>query len=81
MAMTKFISRCSNQVLTIKPSRVQNVDGIVVPVPGEHIRFNNGEYETDEKKEIDFIKKHRLFGNAIFEDKKQAAEANDPAAQ
>lgn len=80
---TKFISRCPNQVLTMKPSRQQVLDGIVFPVPGEHIRFNGGEYETDDKKEINFIQKHRLFGSQIFEDKKaalttQAAADLDP---
>ncbi|MFD7521436.1 hypothetical protein [Paenibacillus chitinolyticus] len=67
--MAKFISRCSNQVLCIKPARVQNHDGIIFPVPGEHIRFNAGEYETEDEKEIEFLRKHRLFGSSIFEDK------------
>jgi hypothetical protein len=70
--MAKFIAKCSNQVLCMKPQRVQVVDGIVLPVPGEHIRFNNGEYETADKKEVEFIKNHRLFGSQIFEDKRGA---------
>jgi hypothetical protein len=65
--MAKFISKCANQVLTMKPQRNQILDGIVFPVQGEHIRFNNGEYETEDKKEIEFIKKHRLFGSQIAE--------------
>ncbi|GIO13539.1 hypothetical protein J19TS2_30940 [Cohnella xylanilytica] len=63
--MAKYQSRCHNQVLCIKPARNSIVDGIVVPVPGEHIRFENSEYETDDKKKIDFIERHRLFGTAI----------------
>jgi hypothetical protein len=61
----KFISKCENQVLTIKPNRQSVQDGIVIHVPGEHIRFQNGEFETTDKKEIEFIKNHRLYGNAI----------------
>jgi len=76
--MAKFMSKCENLVLCIKPNRNQIVDGIVVPVPGEHIRFNAGEYETSEKKEIDFIKKHRLFGSQITEIKRSDAANDQP---
>lgn len=73
--MAKFISRCRNQVLTIKPQRTQIFDGIAQTVPGDHIRFENGEFTVDErseegKKKADFIRGHRLFGNQIFEEKK-----------
>lgn len=67
--MARFISKCSNQVLTIKPSRNQIVEGIVENISGEHIRFENGVYETEDKKELEFLRKHRFFGNRIFEDK------------
>lgn len=77
--MAKFISRCSNQVLTMKPQRTQIIDGIVLPVPGEHIRFENGEYTTNDKKEIEFLKKHRLNGSAFFEDQVQG-QTQQPAA-
>lgn len=68
--MAKFIARCENQVLTMKPQRTQVLDGIVQPVPGQHIRFESGVYETKDKAEIEFIKNHRLFGNQIFLDGK-----------
>lgn len=73
--MAKFISRCSNQVLTMKPQRQQIIDGIVLPVPGEHIRFDNGEFSTSDKKEIEFLRKHRLNGSAFFEDQPQQQQA------
>lgn len=76
--MAKFISRCSNQVLCIKPKRNQILEGVVQVMEGEHIRFENGEFHTDDKKQIDFIKKHRLYGNQIFEDNKTEAE-KEPA--
>jgi homoserine trans-succinylase len=63
----KYVSKCENQVLTIKPNRNQIVDGIVVSVPGEHVRFHNNEYETDDKKIIDWLSKHRLKGTAFVE--------------
>lgn len=74
--MTKFLSECTNQILCMKPARNTVQDGIVIPVPGEHIRFENGEYETADKVEIEFIRKHRLFGSKITEvtDKKPPAE-------
>lgn len=73
----KFLSKCKNQVLCIKPSRAQIVDGITVPIPGEHIRFNSGEYETNNQKEIEFIKKHRLFNSQItaVEEKNEGLDA------
>ncbi len=65
--MAKFLSKCQNQAICMKPSRVQIYDGIAVPVPGQRILFNNGEYETADKKEIDFLRKHSLFGRGITE--------------
>lgn len=65
--MAKFSSRCANQVLCMVQARNSIVEGILVPVPGQHIRFENGEYTTTVKKEVDFIKGHRLFGSSIVE--------------
>lgn len=76
--MAKYQSRCPNQVLCMKPARNSIIDGIVVPVPGEHIRFEQGEYSTDDKKKIEYLESHRLFGSAIVrvdEPKKAAAAA------
>jgi hypothetical protein len=57
----KFISKYENLVLCVKPNRVQIQDGIAMQVPGEHIRFQGFEYETTDKSEIVFLKKHRLY--------------------
>jgi len=78
--MAKFQSRCPNQVLCMKPARNSIVDGIVVPVPGEHIRFHNGEYETTDKDQIAFIRRHRLFGTSIVEVTKSDPEPAAPKA-
>lgn len=65
--MAKFLSKCQNQVLCMVPNRVQIVDGISMPVPGQAIRFDRGEYNTEDKKEINFIRKHALFKVSITE--------------
>jgi len=65
--MAKFISKCPNQVLTVIPNRKQIQDGIVVPVQGKHVRFDQGEYTTEVKQEINFIRQHPLFGVSITE--------------
>lgn len=67
--MAKFLARCENQVLCVKPKRVQIIDGIPHPIEGQHIRFDRGEYETKDKQEIGFLRRHRLFGHQIFEEK------------
>lgn len=74
--MAKFVSQSENQVLCMKPSRNTVQDGIVIQLPGEHIRFYNGEYETTNKAELEFIRKHWLFGSKITEvpDEKKPAE-------
>jgi hypothetical protein len=73
--MAKFISKCQNQVLCIKPKRVQVIEGIAQVIEGQHIRFENGEVETSNKDEVAFIRKHRLFGNQIFEEKSESEPA------
>jgi hypothetical protein len=73
--MAKFLSKCPNQVICMKPNRVQIYDGIPMPVQGQHIRFNNGEYEATDKKEIEFIRKHSLFGRCITEIEEIKVEA------
>ena len=79
--MAKYQSKCPNQVLCIKPARSSIIDGIVVPVPGEHVRFENGEYVTTDKKRIDFIEGHRLFGSAIVRVDEPKKEPAAPPAQ
>lgn len=41
-------------------------DGVTVQTPSHRIEFQNGIYETDDKKEIEYIKtRMRLNGNII----------------
>jgi hypothetical protein len=76
--MAIFLSRCPNQVLTIKPARKQIVEGEVIPVPGQRVSFENGRFETTDKTELEFLRKHRLNGSAFFEDKKADKPAGNP---
>lgn len=63
----KFVAKCHNQVLGMKPKHVQIIDGIPYPVEGKHIRFDHFEYTTDDPKEIEFLRNHKLFGHKITE--------------
>jgi hypothetical protein len=65
--MAKFFAKCENQVVVITPNRKQVFDGIPMPVPGKRIQFSHGEYETEDKKEIEFLRKHRLYKVSISE--------------
>ena len=78
--MAKFVSKCPNQVIGKIPNRVQIIDGIVVPQAGEHIRFNNGEYETNSKQDIAFLRGHQLFGLSITEVEEVKVEVKDEKA-
>lgn len=66
--MAKFIARCDNQVLIMKPDIQQIVNGMVIPIAGKSLDFERGSFETNDKEEIAFIRKHRLFGSYIFEE-------------
>lgn len=76
----KFLCKVSNQVLCIKPKRTQIIDNIPYPIDGEHVRFVNGEFETEDKKVIQFIKKHQFFGNSITEIEEVKAEKEQKVA-
>lgn len=77
--MPTFLSKSPNQILCIKPQRMQVVDGVTIPVAGEHIRFENGEYTTTDAKEIAFLRKHRFFGLSIIEKEEPKKAAAAPA--
>lgn len=61
----KYVSKCHNLTLCVKPNRNQIIDGIVVAIPGEHVRFSRNEFETKDKKTIEFLDKHNLNGSAF----------------
>jgi hypothetical protein len=63
--VAKYQSWCPNQILGMVPNRQSIVDGIVLPVPGKRIQFENGQYETNDEKEIEFIESNWLYGSKI----------------
>lgn len=65
--MAKFLSKCENQILCMTPGDKQVIGSTIMNVKGKHIRFGNGEYETTDQEEIEFIKSHRLYGSQIIE--------------
>lgn len=79
--MAKFLSICPNQVLCMTPNQVQITNGVTMTVSGQHIRFNKGEYETEDKKEIGFIRGHSLFGSRITEVSEPKKKAPEGAAE
>lgn len=78
--MAKYQSWCPNQVLGMVNNHVKVLDGITMPVPGKRIRFENGFFETEDPKEVEFIESNWLFGSKIVridEAKKKAPAATE----
>lgn len=77
--MATFVSRFARHTLVMEPAGIrQDPDGRTMAVPGKRIEFQDGRFETAEKAEIQFIRKHRDFGVFIFEEKPEAKP--DPQA-
>lgn len=60
--MANFVSRYANHILVIEPADFETGRA------GRRIEFINGKYSTEDKKEIEFLRKHRDFGVFIFEE-------------
>ena len=67
----RFYSRYANLTLVMEPAKFGEN-------PGKRIEFQNGEYVTNKKNEIKFIKANKGFGVYIFADEPKKA-ANAPA--
>jgi hypothetical protein len=65
----KFISRFKEHVIVFKHRINQVINGISVPISGDHIEFKNGEYATEDKDKIDFLKAKPYYGIDIWEEK------------
>ena len=61
----------------MKPTGLQVINGIPVLVAGKSIQFENGEYSTNNKEEIDFLKSKADFGITLFADEKKEKQAGD----
>lgn len=72
--MTKFISKYKHYKLVMIATRKDFVGGIPNIVYGKSIIFKDGEYNTDNKDEIDFMRNHTDFGNILFESDNKTLE-------
>jgi hypothetical protein len=65
--------------MTYKPDHKKEVDGEIIKIPREVIKFEDGYYQTEDAKQIAFIKRHVDFGNGnicvVEEDKIQSTVA------
>jgi hypothetical protein len=68
----RFYSRYAGLTLVMEPAKFGES-------PGRRIEFRNGEYMTDKKDEIKFIKANKGFGVYIFSD--ESAKTSTPAKQ
>lgn len=59
--MATFLSRYQNLILVIEPSLPKK------PKPGKRIEFMQGRYETNDKKEIEYLRGHKKFGHLFME--------------
>jgi len=57
--MAEFISKYAEHVIVMEASTKDK--------KGKAIEFKNGRYSTTDKKEIEFLRKHREFGLSITE--------------
>jgi len=65
----KFLSKYKEHLIVMRPAINQIVNGVFNRVSGKYIEFKNGEYETDDKEEIAFLKAKPYFGSEIWEEK------------
>ena len=49
--------------MTYKSDIKREVDGVIIKEPRQIIKFEGGEYETEDPARIAFIKRHTDFGN------------------
>lgn len=65
--MAKFISKYNNYQVLVKPTFMEVKNGIPILNRGEKIVFEKGEYVTEDKKTIDFLRKHKANGIDFIE--------------
>jgi hypothetical protein len=73
----KFLSKYRNHKLIVEPTRMIVQDGMAYSQPGKMIEFHDFSYETTDKKEISFLRGHKLFGSTVFEDKQPTEGAGE----
>lgn len=72
--MAKFISKYTDYQVLIRATYVEVKNGIPILNRGEKIVFEKGEYVTEDKKTIDFLRKHKANGIDFIEVKEPEPE-------
>lgn len=62
----RYVSRYLNLTIVRKASYTKEVDGRVVHIPGESIRFQEGTYETSDPSVVEFLDKRPEFGDIFI---------------
>lgn len=57
----KFLSKYLALKIVVRPTRSKEMDGQIISVDGESIRFVDGVYETSDPKEIEFLEARPEF--------------------
>jgi len=63
----RFVSPYNLLTIGMRHTWVEVQAGIPIVHPGKSIRFENGTYVTSDPEEIEFLRKHPLFGRDFFE--------------
>ncbi len=69
--MAKYITRVKNYKMIMVPSARTIEQGRPIIHYGKSIQFENGEYTTKNKAEIDFLKNHSDNGRLFYEEKEK----------
>ncbi len=65
----RFFSKAQNYQILVKPYLISVNNGVPVHTRGEKIEFQNGEFSTEDKAIISFLRKHKAYGVDFHEDK------------
>jgi hypothetical protein len=67
--LCKFTSKYKNLRIVVKPTRITKEGNVSSLVNGKCIEFKDYQFETTERELVDFLRKHRLYGTVVIEEK------------
>lgn len=71
---TTYVAKYFNLKLVMDSSYYKEVGGKVLPVKGKAIQFEQGQYTTSDKDEIEFLENHPNFGSIFIKVDKDATK-------
>jgi len=63
----RFVTKYENYIFIVSPASKKEVNGVVIPIPGKTIKFNNHEYITSDPVEIRALRDNQFFGMDFVE--------------